>query len=233
MGENSPPYRLAESDPVNTVPTSAPVGDDRVVVHNPFDGTVLGHVPRHGPEDVDRACLAAQDMLDANLRGRIFPQHARAATLDRAAALLEAQSDAFARLISSEAAKPITAARGEVARCIDTLRFSAAEARSLVGEMVPMEASEPGAGRLGFALRVPLGVIAAITPFNFPLNLVAHKVAPAIAAVLEELAPEAILARMSGSGATCFALYADDAARDRAALRTRSKGWWTLATTLA
>ncbi|AXV09565.1 Aldehyde dehydrogenase [Euzebya pacifica] len=167
---------------MNTVPTSAPVGDDRVVVHNPFDGAVLGHVPRHGPEDVDRACLAAQDMLDANLRGRIFPQHARAATLDRAAALLEAQSDAFARLISSEAAKPITAARGEVARCIDTLRFSAAEARSLVGEMVPMEASEPGAGRLGFALRVPLGVIAAITPFNFPLNLVAHKVAPAIAA---------------------------------------------------
>ncbi|WP_341250907.1 aldehyde dehydrogenase family protein [Euzebya pacifica] len=167
---------------MNTVPTSAPVGDDRVVVRNPFDGTVLGHVPRHGPEDVDRACLAAQDMLDANLRGRIFPQHARAATLDRAAALLEAQSDAFARLISSEAAKPITAARGEVARCIDTLRFSAAEARSLVGEMVPMEASEPGTGRLGFALRVPLGVIAAITPFNFPLNLVAHKVAPAIAA---------------------------------------------------
>ena len=179
---NSPPYRLAESVPVNTVPTSAPVGDDPVVVRNPFDGSVLGRVPRHGPEDVDRACTAAQQMLEANLRGDIFPQHARASTLDRAAVLLDAQSDAFARLISGEAGKPITAARGEVARCIDTLRFSAAEARSLVGEMVPMEASEPGAGRLGFALRVPLGVVAAITPFNFPLNLVAHKVAPAVAA---------------------------------------------------
>ncbi len=167
---------------MNTVPTSAPVGDDPVVVRNPFDGSVLGRVPRHGPEDVDRACTAAQQMLEANLRGDIFPQHARASTLDRAAVLLDAQSDAFARLISGEAGKPITAARGEVARCIDTLRFSAAEARSLVGEMVPMEASEPGAGRLGFALRVPLGVVAAITPFNFPLNLVAHKVAPAVAA---------------------------------------------------
>ncbi|WP_370326095.1 aldehyde dehydrogenase family protein, partial [Euzebya sp.] len=93
-----------------------------------------------------------------------------------------AEAEAFARSITAEAAKPITASRGEVARCIDTLRFSAAEARTLVGEMVAMEASEPGTGRLGFALRVPLGVVAAITPFNFPLNLVAHKVAPALAA---------------------------------------------------
>ena len=157
-------------------------GSTHVVVRNPYDGSVLGRVPRNGAADVDRACGTAQGLLEANLRGEVFPQHARAAVLDRAAVLAADQAEDLARLISAEAGKPITAARGEVARCIDTLRFSATEARTLVGEMVPMEASEPGTGRLGFALRVPLGVVAAITPFNFPLNLVAHKVAPAIAA---------------------------------------------------
>ena len=155
---------------------------DAVTVHNPFNGEVVGEVPRHGAADVDLACAAAAALLEANLRGEVFPQHVRADVLERAAVLLEARAEEFARSITAEAAKPIRSARGEVARCVDTLRFSAAEARGLVGEMVPMEASEPGAGRLGFALRVPLGVVAAITPFNFPLNLVAHKVAPAIAA---------------------------------------------------
>ena len=157
-------------------------GRDHVVVHNPFTGAVVGTVPRHGPLDVEKACAAAAGLLAANRQGGVFPQHARADVLDRAAALLQIQAETFAQSITAEAAKPIVAARGEVARCIDTLRFSAAEARTLVGEMVPMEASESGAGRLGLALRVPLGVVAAITPFNFPLNLVAHKLAPALAA---------------------------------------------------
>ena len=178
---------------MTTVSTPASTDTSTVVVRNPFDGRVVGEVPRHGAADVDRACTAAQDLLEANVRGSVFPQHARASVLDRAATLLVEQAEDVARLISAEAGKPITSARGEVARCVDTLRFSAAEARSLVGEMVPMEASEPGTGRLGFALRVPLGVVAAITPFNFPLNLVAHKVAPAIAAgcpVVLKLAPQ-------------------------------------------
>jgi acyl-CoA reductase-like NAD-dependent aldehyde dehydrogenase len=167
---------------VTSQPGAPPAGPDRVLVHDPFTGAVVGSVPRHGAADVERACAAAEELLTANRRGHVFPQHARAGVLDRAAAILQAQAEAFAQSITAESAKPIVASRGEVARCIDTLRFSAAEARTLAGEMVPMEAAEPGAGRLGFALRVPLGVVAAITPFNFPLNLVAHKLAPALAA---------------------------------------------------
>jgi acyl-CoA reductase-like NAD-dependent aldehyde dehydrogenase len=167
---------------VNT-PAALPAQDQGdVVVRNPATGAVVGTVPRHGAEDVDRACRRAARLLADNAKHLTFPQHERAAVLDRAAALLQAHAEEVARLITAEAAKPITASRGEVARCTDTLRFSAAEARGLVGEMVPMEASASGSGRIGFAIRVPLGVVAAITPFNFPLNLVAHKVAPAIAA---------------------------------------------------
>jgi acyl-CoA reductase-like NAD-dependent aldehyde dehydrogenase len=90
--------------------------------------------------------------------------------------------DEFGTTIALEAGKPIRTARAEAGRCVDTLTFSAAEARKLTGEMIPMDASASGFGRLSFALRVPIGVVAAITPFNFPLNLVAHKLAPAIAA---------------------------------------------------
>ncbi len=107
-----------------------------------------------------------------------------AAILDRAALRLSDPevAERFARSIASEAAKPITTARVEAARAVDTLRFSAAVARTFAGEMVPLDASSAGEGKLGFVLRVPIGVVAAISPFNFPLNLVVHKVAPAIAA---------------------------------------------------
>src|SRR5207245_289727 len=88
----------------------------------------------------------------------------------------------FARTLAAEAAKPIKTARVEATRAVGTFTFAATEARKLAGEMVPVEASEVGAGKLAFTLRVPVGVVAAISPFNFPLNLVAHKVAPAIAA---------------------------------------------------
>ena len=85
-------------------------------------------------------------------------------------------------LFRSEAAKPIKTARVEVARAVETFRFAAVEARSLTGETIPMDAHPAGTGKFGFTLRVPVGVIGAISPFNFPLNLVAHKLAPAIAA---------------------------------------------------
>ena len=87
----------------------------------------------------------------------------------------------FARSIAAEAAKPIKTARVEADRAVDTFRFSAAVARTMAGEMVPLDASSAGVGKLGFVQRVPIGVVAAISPFNFPLNLVAHKLAPAIA----------------------------------------------------
>src|SRR5207244_7001248 len=84
--------------------------------------------------------------------------------------------------ISAEAGKPLKAARVEAARAMSTYTMSAVEARKLAGEMVPMDASQSGEGKLAFTLRLPVGVIGAITPFNFPLNLVAHKIAPALAA---------------------------------------------------
>ena len=115
------------------------------------------------------------------LRREPLPPWRRAEILDRAATLLAERHEEFARTIADEAAKPIKTARVEAERAVSTFPFAAAEARALTGEMVPMDASDVGEGKLGFVLRVPVGVVGAISPFNFPLNLVAHKVAPAIA----------------------------------------------------
>jgi acyl-CoA reductase-like NAD-dependent aldehyde dehydrogenase len=111
-----------------------------------------------------------------------LPQWQRAKILDVAAVRLAARREEFAQLIARESAKPIRTARIEVDRAVGTFEFSAAEARKLAGEMIPMEALAAGEGKIGFTLRVPVGVIGAIAPFNFPLNLVVHKVGPAIAA---------------------------------------------------
>ncbi|HKT82928.1 MAG TPA: aldehyde dehydrogenase family protein, partial [Solirubrobacterales bacterium] len=111
-----------------------------------------------------------------------FPQHERAALLDRAAHLVAARIEELALAIAAEAGKPLKTATVEAERCVDTLTFSATEARKLTGGTVPMAASPAGVGKLGVMLRVPFGVVGAISPFNFPLNLVAHKLGPAIAA---------------------------------------------------
>jgi acyl-CoA reductase-like NAD-dependent aldehyde dehydrogenase len=163
------PIRLAGE--LVTTPTS-------VTVTNPYGGAVLAEVPRCGEAEVDRACRSAA----AALARDDFPQHERARVLERAAELVRERTDELARTICRESGKPIKTARGEATRCVDTFTFAAVEARRLAGELLPMEASSSGAGKLGFALRVPVGVVAAITPFNFPLNLVAHKLGPAIAA---------------------------------------------------
>jgi acyl-CoA reductase-like NAD-dependent aldehyde dehydrogenase len=147
-------------------------------VRSPFDGHVVGAVPRGTTDDLDRAVAVALERH----RGGTPPAHERAAILDRAAVLLSERIDEFARSISEESAKPITIATVEATRAIDTLRFSAAVARTLTGEMIPLDASSAGVGKLGFTKRVPVGVVAAISPFNFPLNLVCHKIAPAVAA---------------------------------------------------
>jgi acyl-CoA reductase-like NAD-dependent aldehyde dehydrogenase len=162
---------------------AVPIGDERVtaddmmVVTSPYDGAEIGRVPACGAAHVDRAVAAAKARLAEPL-----PAHERAAILDRAAILLAERQEDFARTIAQEAAKPIRTARIEAGRAVDTFRFSAVEARSLTGEMVPIDASVPGTGKLAFTLRVPVGVVGAISPFNFPLNLVSHKLAPAIAA---------------------------------------------------
>jgi acyl-CoA reductase-like NAD-dependent aldehyde dehydrogenase len=147
-------------------------------VESPYDGTVVGRVPTGDAELVDRAVRAAHEAFEA----AEFPRPERAATLDRAARLVADRIDDLALTIAAEAGKPIKTATVEATRCVDTLTFSAVEARKLNGETVPMEASGTGAGKLGFILRVPYGVVGAISPFNFPLNLVAHKLGPALAA---------------------------------------------------
>ena len=151
--------------------------DEASTVRSPFDGSELGRVPAGGAGDV----AAAVDAATA-ARAEPMPAYQRAAILDAAADRLTARHEDFARSIAAEAAKPLKSARVEAARAVGTFRFAAVEARSLSGDMVPMDANEPGVGKLAFTLRVPIGVVGAISPFNFPLNLVSHKVAPAIAA---------------------------------------------------
>src|SRR3954451_1757963 len=129
-------------------------------------------------ELVDRAAKAARAAFEKG----DFPQHERAAVLTRAAEIVGERVDALALTIAAEAGKPLKTAKVEASRCVDTLTFSAVEARKLTGGTVPMEASSAGVGKVGVLMRVPYGVVGAISPFNFPLNLVAHKLGPAIAA---------------------------------------------------
>src|SRR5436309_5354139 len=111
-----------------------------------------------------------------------LPAHKRAEILVRVVSMLARRHDEVARQISDEAGKPMKAARVEAKRAMSTFTFAAVEARKLAGEMVPMDASQAGEGKLAFTLRRPIGIVGAISPFNFPLNLVAHKLAPALAA---------------------------------------------------
>src|SRR4029077_17272661 len=131
-----------------------------------------------GAAQVNDAVRAAKAALDAGP----LPAWKRAEILDTAARLLSERVETFARIIATESAKPIKTARIEAQRAVSTFTFAAVAARTLSGEMVPMDASAAGEGKLAFTLRVPVGVVGAISPFNFPLNLVAHKLAPAIAA---------------------------------------------------
>ncbi|MGE3813066.1 MAG: aldehyde dehydrogenase family protein [Candidatus Nanopelagicales bacterium] len=153
-------------------------GSASVEVRAPYDGTLLGSIPSLGAAEVDRAVAAAKHALETDP----LPQWKRAEILDKAVLLLQEREEDFARCIALEAAKPIRTARAEAQRAVSTLQFSAAAARTLAGDVVPLEASQAGQGKLGFILRVPIGVVGAIAPFNFPLNLVAHKLGPAIAA---------------------------------------------------
>jgi acyl-CoA reductase-like NAD-dependent aldehyde dehydrogenase len=153
-------------------------GSASTEVRAPYDGTLLGSIPSLGAAEVDRAVAAAKKALHDDP----LPQWRRAEILDKAVLLLTERQEDFARCVALEAAKPIRTARAEAQRAVSTLQFSAAAARTLAGDVVPMEASAAGAGKLGFILRVPIGVVGAIAPFNFPLNLVVHKLGPAIAA---------------------------------------------------
>jgi acyl-CoA reductase-like NAD-dependent aldehyde dehydrogenase len=146
-------------------------------VTSPFDGSVVAQVAYGGADDARRAIDAAAKAMRTPV-----PAHERAAVLDRLAAIVRDRRDEFAETISREAGKPIATARVEAERAVQTILFSAVEARSLGGEVIGMDAHPAGVGHAGLVMRLPIGVVGAISPFNFPLNLVAHKVAPAFAA---------------------------------------------------
>jgi acyl-CoA reductase-like NAD-dependent aldehyde dehydrogenase len=146
-------------------------------VLSPFSGELVGRIAAGGGAEAKSALDAAERAMQTPL-----PAYERARILDRTAQLLEERHDEAARIISTEAGKPMKAARVEAQRAVSTFTFAAVEARKLAGEVIPMDASAAGAGKLALTMRMPIGIVGAISPFNFPLNLVAHKVAPALAA---------------------------------------------------
>jgi acyl-CoA reductase-like NAD-dependent aldehyde dehydrogenase len=150
---------------------------DWLEVRSPYSGEVVGRVAKAGAGEARAAIDAAQNAMASPL-----PAHKRAEILVKVAGGLGRRHDEAAQTISAEAGKPLKAAKVEATRAMSTYTFSAVEARKLAGEMVPMDASQAGEGKLAFTLRDPIGIVGAISPFNFPLNLVAHKIAPALAA---------------------------------------------------
>jgi len=144
-----------------------------------YTGEVIANVFVASRGTVERAIAAAHAAFPEWSR---TPAHKRFRILEKASRLLAQHQEEIAAIICREAGKAWKYSMGEVARAVETFQFSAEEAKRIHGETVPMDASTAGEGRVGFYLRSPVGVVAAITPFNFPLNLVAHKVGPALAA---------------------------------------------------
>jgi acyl-CoA reductase-like NAD-dependent aldehyde dehydrogenase len=147
-------------------------------IQSPYDGAVVGEVPAQTAADVDAAVRRAHEAVARHA----LPAWRRAEILTAASNIIDRRREELAQIITKESAKPITTARVEVARALSTMGLSGIEARKLGGAVLPMEGSMVGEGKLAFTTRVPCGVVGAISPFNFPLNLVAHKVGPAIAA---------------------------------------------------
>ncbi|MCK5330043.1 MAG: aldehyde dehydrogenase family protein, partial [Candidatus Marinimicrobia bacterium] len=147
-------------------------------VINPFDGSVIETVPAGSSEDISAAIAAAVEGYEIN---RSLPVHQRISILKKACEIMENRYEELAVTIASEGSKTIKEARKEVGRAINTMTISAEEARRICGETIPFDSAEGSENRVGYYYRFPIGVIAAITPFNDPLNLVAHKLGPAIA----------------------------------------------------
>jgi len=147
-------------------------------IKNPFDDSPVGEVCVGDAGDMDDAIAAA---LEAFAVMRRLPTHRRAGILERTAALIGERDEEIAQLITRESGKPIRYARGEVRRAQVTFTLAAGETRRATGEVLPLDLEERAEGRLCLYERVPRGPVAAISPFNFPLNLIAHKLAPAVA----------------------------------------------------
>ncbi len=151
----------------------------KIQILNPYDNSVIDTVPRADLTDVDRALASAERgaKVVAKLSG-----YERWKILKKAAEMIEARTEELGQLISKEEGKIIAEGRFEARRAVETLMGSAEEAKRIHGETIPLDGDPGGGRRFGFTIRVPCGVVVAISPFNFPLNLVCHKVGPAIAA---------------------------------------------------
>jgi glyceraldehyde-3-phosphate dehydrogenase (NADP+) len=151
---------------------------EELVVTAPFGGKELARIPSPSAEDVE---TAVQRAVLAFEKTRVIPTFTRVAILRTVAAELERRRDDLARTIAAEAGKPLKAARAEAERAAATFSAAAAALEAQKGEMLPLDVNTASLGRWGVVKRLPLGPVLAITPFNFPLNLTSHKVAPAIA----------------------------------------------------
>jgi acyl-CoA reductase-like NAD-dependent aldehyde dehydrogenase len=151
----------------------------KIEVKNPFDNSVIDTVPRADAADLEKALAFAE--RGAKVMAKLS-SYDRWKILRQAADLMAARNEELGQLISKEEGKVIAEGRGEASRAVETMMGSAEEAKRIHGETVPLDADPTGSKKLGFTLRVPCGVVAAIAPFNFPLNLVCHKVGPALAA---------------------------------------------------
>jgi len=147
-------------------------------LYSPYSREVVAEIPVADEDETNQAIEAA---YNARKTMREMPAHARAEVLQKVSALFRERLEEAAKIVALEAAKPLKTARTEILRTIQTYQFAAEEAKRIGGEVLPLDAAPGGEGRLAFTKREPLGVIGAITPFNFPMNLVAHKVGPAIA----------------------------------------------------
>ena len=148
-------------------------------LYAPYSEETLAEIAQGTEEDVKEAVTAAKNAM---IKMNTLSAYDRATILEKVAQKMDERREEFAEIIAKEAAKPIRAARGEVDRTVQTYKFAAEEAKRIYGETLPLDAAPGADGRIAYTIRKPIGVIGAITPFNFPLNLVAHKVGPAIAA---------------------------------------------------
>ena len=163
----------------NIVAGKPAAGDASFTVSNPYDGSPVEEVPIATPGQIETALAGADG---ARRKVASLTRHERARVLRGVSERLASRSEEVALVLASEVGKTLREARGEVARAVNTFAFAADEAKRLAGEVIPFDAVPGGAKRQGYNMRVPIGTVIAITPFNFPLNLAAHKVAPAMAA---------------------------------------------------
>ena len=166
-----------------------------IPVENPYDGSLIDTVPAGDKGDLDRALASA---AEGKREVAALTTLQRSEILARASALLSERAEDFALTIAREVGKTIREARVEVDRAVSNFGWASEEAKRIGGEVVPFESAPNGEGKFGFYFRVPVGVVAAITPFNFPLNLAVHKVAPAIAAGNSVVLKPATVTPLSG-----------------------------------